>query len=242
MPYEDPRWIQTILHHMSRPMGSRLDGIETQTSWLEMTIQGLARGPGPEMPITGRDWSEGRIGTRRDWILKDIANAEVTGRATTFPSHHFVPMCYRFSKWVMMNTQDGYRKFLMFCPKEPRQKLEENPHTRRSGQPRRADLDMNHHVNNVTYIGWLLEVSVIIRAYSRDCRHARTSIQVITLDYRRECQQDDVVDSLTTSKNGSATSGTQSHNDSQFLHLLRLFGDGQEINHGTTLWRKKPSR
>ncbi|CAF1862176.1 unnamed protein product [Brassica napus] len=94
---------------------------------------------------------------------------------------------------------------------------------------------MNHHVNNVTYIGWLLEVSVIIR-------HARTSIQVITLDYRRECQQDDVVDSLTTSKNGSATSGTQSHNDSQFLHLLRLFGDGQEINHGTTLWRKKPSR
>lgn len=25
-------------------------------------------------------------------------------------------------------------------------------------QPRRADLDMNQHVNNVTYIGWLLEV------------------------------------------------------------------------------------
>ncbi|CAN6841703.1 unnamed protein product [Brassica oleracea] len=102
-------------------------------------------------------------------------------------------------------------------------------------KPRRADLDMNHHINNVTYIGWLLEVSVIIR-------HAQTSIQVITLDYRLECQQDDVVDSLTTSKNGFATSGTQSHNDSQFLHLLRFFGDGQEINHGTTLWRKKPSR
>lgn len=26
-------------------------------------------------------------------------------------------------------------------------------------QPRRADLDMNQHVNNVTYIGWVLEVS-----------------------------------------------------------------------------------
>ncbi|KAG2286222.1 hypothetical protein Bca52824_045826 [Brassica carinata] len=118
-------------------------------------------------------------------------------------------------------------------------------------KPRRADLDMNHHINNVTYIGWLLEnfsnnhmtlFSDIVRAYSRDCRHAQTSIQVITLDYRLECQQDDVVDSLTTSKNGFATSGTQSHNDSQFLHLLRFFGDGQEINHGTTLWRKKPSR
>lgn len=26
-------------------------------------------------------------------------------------------------------------------------------------QPRRADLDMNQHVNNVAYIGWVLEVS-----------------------------------------------------------------------------------
>ena len=25
-------------------------------------------------------------------------------------------------------------------------------------QPRRGDLDMNKHVNNVTYIGWMLEV------------------------------------------------------------------------------------
>ncbi|CAH8306073.1 unnamed protein product [Eruca vesicaria subsp. sativa] len=58
----------------------------------------------------------------------------------------------------------------------------------------------------------------------------------------RECLQDDVVDSLITSKSDSAASGTQSHNDSQFLHLLRLSGDGQEINCGTTLRRKKPSR
>ncbi|KAH0942453.1 hypothetical protein HID58_002090 [Brassica napus] len=160
--------------------------------------------------------SEGRIGTRRDWILKDIANAEVTGRATRFPSHHFLlsPL------------------HLMFCPKEPRLAFPEEENNRSLKKiptledlakysiiglkPRRADLDMNHHVNNFTYIGWILEVSAIIR---------------------RECQQDDVVDSLTTSKNGSATSGTQSHNDSQFLS-----GDGQEINCGTTLWRKKPSR
>ncbi|KAG5404358.1 hypothetical protein IGI04_010477 [Brassica rapa subsp. trilocularis] len=82
-------------------------------------------------------------------------------------------------------------------------------------KPRRADLGMNHHVNNVTYIGWLLEIlpQKIIDTHE---------LQVITLDYRRECQQDDVVDSLTTSKNGSATSGTQSHNNTQFLHLLRL--------------------
>lgn len=27
-------------------------------------------------------------------------------------------------------------------------------------QPRRSDLDMNQHVNNVKYIGWMLEVSI----------------------------------------------------------------------------------
>ncbi|KAG5415117.1 hypothetical protein IGI04_002684 [Brassica rapa subsp. trilocularis] len=139
--------------------------------------------------------SEGRIGTRRDWILKDIANAEVTGRATrlAFPEEE------NNRSLKKIPTLEDLAKYSIIGLK-----------------PRRADLDMNHHVNNFTYIGWILEVSVIIR---------------------RECQQDDVVDSLTTSKNGSATSGTQSHNDSQFLS-----GDGQEINCGTTLWRKKPSR
>ncbi|KAG2251250.1 hypothetical protein Bca52824_081386 [Brassica carinata] len=171
--------------------------------------------------------SEGRIGTRREGFLRTLITV---------------------NKWVMMNqdtrllqkvSDDVRDEYLMFCPKEPRLafpeeesnkslkkilKLEDPAKYSIIGlKPRRIDLDMNHHVNNVTYIGWLLEV-------------------IITMDYRQECQQDDVVDSITTSKNGSATSGTQSHNDSQFLHLLRLSGDGQEMNRGTTLRRKKPSR
>ncbi|CAH8383650.1 unnamed protein product [Eruca vesicaria subsp. sativa] len=190
--------------------------------------------------------SEGRIGTRRDWILKDIASDEVTGRAT--------------SKWVMMNrdtrrlqkvSDDVRNEHLVFCPKEPRlafpeennrslkkiQKLEDPAQYSMIGlKPRRADLDMNQHVNNVTYIGWVIESipQEIVDTHE---------LQVITLDYRRECQQDDVVDSLTTSEIGrtncSETSGTQGHSDGQFLHLLRLSGAGQEINRGTTLWRKK---
>ncbi|KAL0759335.1 hypothetical protein Bca101_075485 [Brassica carinata] len=194
--------------------------------------------------------SEGRIGTRRDWILKDVATGEVTGRAT--------------SKWVMMNqdtrrlqkvSDDVRDEYLVFCPKELRlafseennrslkkiPKLEDPAQYSMIGlKPRRADLDMNQHVNNVTYIGWVLESipQEIVDTHE---------LQVITLDYRRECQQDDVVDSLTTTTseiggtNGSASSGAQGQNDSQFLHLLRLSGDGQEINRGTTLWRKKPS-
>ncbi|CAN6812333.1 unnamed protein product [Brassica oleracea] len=152
--------------------------------------------------------SEGRIGTRHDWILKDVANGEVTGRTT--------------SKWVMMNqdtrrlqkvSDDIRDEHLIFCPKEPRLAFPEEENNRSlkkilklddpaqysiiglkdptfqkglynhvSLRPRRADLDMNHHVNNVTCIGWLLESipQEIVDTHE---------LQVITLDYRRECQQ-----------------------------------------------------
>uniref|UniRef100_A0A175YKM2 Acyl-[acyl-carrier-protein] hydrolase n=1 Tax=Daucus carota subsp. sativus TaxID=79200 RepID=A0A175YKM2_DAUCS len=80
--------------------------------------------------------NEGRIGTRRDWIIRDYYTGEVIGRATrfTFPE------------------EDNYslKKILKL----------EDPATFSSLSlaPRRVDLDINQHVNNVAYIGWILEV------------------------------------------------------------------------------------
>lgn len=203
--------------------------------------------------------SEGRIGTRRDWILKDYATGEVIGRAT--------------SKWVMMNqdtrrlqkvSDDVREEYLVFCPRELRlafpeenssssrkiSKLEDPAQYSRLGLiPRRADLDMNQHVNNVTYIGWLLE------SMPQDVIDTH-ELQTITLDYRRECQQDNVVDSLTSAEpfedaepvsklqgtNGSPAITGDKEDNHQFLHLLRLSGDGSEINRGRSVWRKKPAR
>lgn len=202
---------------------------------------------------------EGRIGTRRDWIMKDYATGQVIGRAT--------------SKWVMMNqdtrrlqkvSDDVREEHLVFAPRELRlafpepnnsslrkiAKLEDPaPYSRLGLVPRRADLDMNQHVNNVAYIGWVLESmpQEIIDGYE---------LQTITLDYRRECQRDDIVDSLTNVEpleDGPAISGLEGTNGSpaatedtkdycQFLHLLRLSGDGSEINRGRTVWREKPAR
>ncbi|KAJ8899331.1 hypothetical protein K2173_018305 [Erythroxylum novogranatense] len=200
--------------------------------------------------------SEGRIGTRRDWILKDYTTGQVIGRAT--------------SKWVMMNqdtrrlqkVSDDVRDELSnYFPRETRlafpeennsslmkiSKLEDPAQFSRLGLvPRRADLDMNQHVNNVTYIGWVLESmpQEIIDTHE---------LQTITLDYRRECQHDDVVDSLTSAEstesvrevqgtNGSAKARVTTHGSRNFLHLLRLSGDGFEINRGRTEWRKKAVR
>jgi fatty acyl-ACP thioesterase A len=81
-------------------------------------------------------------------------------------------------------------------------------------------------------------------------------LQTITLDYRRECQHNDVVDSLTSVEpvgdaeavsklqgtNGSAAGMENKEDLRRFLHLLRLSGDGLEINRGRTEWRKKPAR
>ncbi|XP_058206640.1 oleoyl-acyl carrier protein thioesterase, chloroplastic-like isoform X2 [Rhododendron vialii] len=187
--------------------------------------------------------SEGPIWTRRDWILKDHATREVIGRAT--------------SKFVMMNqhtrrlekvSDDVRKEYLGFCPREPRlafpeekngslkkiAKLEDAAQYSRQGLvPRRADLDMNQHVNNVAYIGWFLESmpQEIIDNHE---------LETITLDYRRECQQHDVVDSHTSPEPVEDTEGKEDY--CQFLHLLRLSGDGLEINRGRTEWRKKPTR
>ncbi|KAJ6824855.1 oleoyl-acyl carrier protein thioesterase 1, chloroplastic-like [Iris pallida] len=198
--------------------------------------------------------SEGRIGTRRDWIMKDLATGSVIGRAT--------------SKWVMMNqdtrklqrvSDEVREEYLVFCPRTPRfafpeednnslkkiSKLEDPAEHLRVGLvPRRADLDMNQHVNNVTYIGWVLESmpQEIIDTHE---------LQTITLDYRRECQHDDLVDSLTSLElegaeeelhpyitNGSATGKRNMNDQCHFLHLLRLSDTGLEINRGRTEWRK----
>lgn len=92
----------------------------------------------------------------------------------------------------------------------------------------------------------------------------------VTLDYRRECKYDDVVDSLanlescssmqikeqqhsslhvTTSKgavvNGTAVSSSKiapSVGGFEFLHLLRLAGSDVEINRGRSIWKRKLER
>ncbi|KAJ3681240.1 hypothetical protein LUZ60_015729 [Juncus effusus] len=193
--------------------------------------------------------SEGRIGTRRDWIIKDLSNGQVIGRAT--------------SKWVMMNqdtrklqrvTDEVREEYLVFCPRTPRLAFPEEDngsskkipklaepyeHSRLGLVPRRADLDMNQHVNNVTYIGWVLE------SMPQDIIDTH-ELQTITLDYRRECQHNDSVDSLTSteseaglkSENGSSNGSTRSDPNCQFLHFLKLAGTGLEINRGRTVWRK----
>ncbi|KAI3787904.1 hypothetical protein L2E82_00408 [Cichorium intybus] len=251
--------LQEVGGNHAQSVGFSTDGFATTTTmrklhliWVtsRMHIE-IYRYPAWSDVVEIETWcqSEGRIGTRRDWIIKDHSNGEVIGRAT--------------SKWVMMNedtrrlqkvNDDVRDEYLIFCPKTPRlafpeennsslkkiAKLEDPAEFSRLGLvPRRADLDMNKHVNNVTYIGWVLESipQEVIDTHE---------LQTITLDYRRECQHDDIVDSLTSSElegiNGSAAFEKDGPHLTQFLHFLRSSGDALELNRGRTEWRKKPAK
>ncbi|KAL6587971.1 hypothetical protein OROMI_000949 [Orobanche minor] len=57
--------------------------------------------------------------------------------------------------------------------------------------PRWSDMDANQHVNNVKYIGWLLE-SVPINVLED------YNMKRMTLEYRRECRQSNFLESLTS--------------------------------------------
>ncbi|KAJ7567750.1 hypothetical protein O6H91_01G005200 [Diphasiastrum complanatum] len=206
---------------------------------------------------------EGRVGTRRDWVIRKVISGEVIGRAT--------------STWVMMNqdtrrlsriTDDVRAEYMPFSTQPPRWafpsehndstkkilKLEENAQYIKTGlMPRRGDLDMNQHVNNVTYIGWMLE------SLPADILNTQELCSV-TLEFRRECKHDDTLESMTSPElqlkdvpfheigssngaplNGASFSVLETATILKYLHLLRLEGSGIEINRGHTQWRKKGS-
>jgi fatty acyl-ACP thioesterase A len=102
-------------------------------------------------------------------------------------------------------------------------------------------------VNNNIDLQWFLIVLCLptkLQSIPQDIIDTH-ELQTITLDYRRECQHDDIVDSLTyveegeeRSMNGSASSVPHTEQRRQFLHCLRFAANGDEINRGRTAWRK----
>jgi len=110
------------------------------------------------------------------------------------------------------------------------QKLDDNTadYVRTGLSPRWGDLDVNQHVNNVKYIGWILESAPLPILESHE-------LSSMTLEYRRECGRDSVLQSL-TAVNG--VGNMMNLADIECQHLLRL-EDGAEIVRGRTLWRPK---
>uniref|UniRef100_B9I2I3 Acyl-[acyl-carrier-protein] hydrolase n=1 Tax=Populus trichocarpa TaxID=3694 RepID=B9I2I3_POPTR len=219
-----------------------------------------------EYPIWGEvmevdTWvgASGKNGMRRDWLIRSDVTGEVLVRAT--------------STWVMMNQQT---RRLSKMPEVVRAEIspwfienkafeEEIPEkiykldtnakfTNSNLKPKRSDLDMNHHVNNVKYVNWMLET--IPHKFLENYQLTR-----MTLEYRRECSSSDVVESLCKPEeerfeerhqdrnvdNGDSLAsalfqdGNHSKSFKAYTHLLQITGDkeSEEIVRGRTIWRRK---
>ncbi|XP_057968701.1 palmitoyl-acyl carrier protein thioesterase, chloroplastic [Malania oleifera] len=176
--------------------------------------------------------SSGKNGMRRDWLLRDSYTGEVLTRAS--------------SVWVMMNK---HTRKVSKMPDEVRGEIvpyfmDVAPVVEEDGRklpkldessadyvltgltPRWSDLDVNQHVNNVKYLGWILESSPQAILESHE-------LFSMTLEYRRECGKDSVLQSLTAVSGGGSDMV-------ECQHLLRL-ESGAEIVKGRTQWRPKPA-
>ncbi|KAG7973779.1 hypothetical protein I3843_06G014300 [Carya illinoinensis] len=206
---------------------------------------------------------------RRDWLVQSQATGHVFACAT--------------STWVMMNQQT---RRLSKMPEEVRDeispwfidnqaikedssekiiKLESKAKYMNSNlKPKRSDLDMNQHVNNVKYLRWMLETipDEILESHQ---------LCSIILEYRRECGSSDIVQSLChPDEDGILKDGLKQNNDISLLngfslvseilegggllgsyekaplrytHLLQTQGErgSEEIVRGRTTWKRKMS-
>ncbi|GLT69238.1 hypothetical protein SLA2020_414050 [Shorea laevis] len=189
----------------------------------------------------------GKNGMRRDWIIRDYHTQEIITRAT--------------STWVIMNQET---RRLSKIPEQVRQEVlpfylnrvaveaEKNDSEKidkltdataeriRSGlAPRWSDMDANQHVNNVKYIGWILE-SVPMNVLGN------YDLTSMTLEYRRECRQSNLLESLTSSTAASVTEDSNNYMnrrpDLEYTHLLRMLADKAEIVRARTEWHSKQRR
>ncbi|KAJ4953763.1 hypothetical protein NE237_030595 [Protea cynaroides] len=107
-------------------------------------------------------------------------------------------------------------------PKLDHNKME---YVRNGLTPRWNDLDINQHVNNVKYVGMMLESVPISFLESHE-------LYDITVEYRRECAMDDVLQSLTSFCHETVD---------QCFHLLRS-ECGAVVVRGKTKWKPKHAK
>jgi fatty acyl-ACP thioesterase B len=200
----------------------------------------------------------GKNGVQKDWTIKNLVTGEILGRAT--------------SNWMMMNEKT---RRLSKIPEEVQaeispfflerrenenaqkkiEKLADAKYISKNLKPKRSDIDMNHHVNNVKYSNWMLEA--IPDIILEECQ-----LSSITLEFRRECGVSETIQSLCQPddddevpevkfkkfEGGSILNGylpyllDDSHTNNHslgFTHLLQTEGNikNEEIVRGRTTWK-----
>ncbi|KAM7257061.1 hypothetical protein ACFE04_012802 [Oxalis oulophora] len=182
----------------------------------------------------------GKIGVQKDWTIRNLITGKVHARARSF--------C------MMMNEKT---RRLSKIPEEVRDEISQIFHEKKETKPftiekmdklidakykkvnlkpKRSDLDMNKHVNNVKYANWMLEA--IPKQVSKDYQ-----LSTITLEYKRECGVSETIQSLCQPDNDNEMlEGDSSiHSSLKFTHLLEVEGveKNEETIRGRTTWKRR---
>ncbi len=181
----------------------------------------------------------GRMRASREWLIKDRDGNQI-GRAT--------------STWVTINMKT---RRLGKVPDRTRERLAAFQYKEQNAFPddmmqlklpdlvsneevdvkipqiaRVSDMDMNGHINNVTYINWILET------IPEEVRHDKRLFQ-IEIDYKNECTSGDLIHPLAEECETPEVFKTMSHDGKIFVHsLARDDKDASttEIVRARTLW------
>lgn len=187
---------------------------------------------------------EGRLAFRREWRITDVATGELLGAAT--------------STWVTINTatrrlaklpEDVRKRFLRFGPsgdvqilpvEETRKKLPDMELPGEIQAPvqvaRRSDMDMNGHINNVTYLAWTLE------SMPEDV-YLGCKLKELEVDFKAECQAGNTIHAHSSplppgDGDAGAANGNGHCATRQYLHVLqRCDGDAcAELVRARSTW------
>ncbi|OAY36826.1 palmitoyl-acyl carrier protein thioesterase, chloroplastic [Manihot esculenta] len=181
-------------------------------------------------------YPSGQNSVGRDWIVRDGKTGCTLAQAT--------------SVWVLMNKKtrklsklkeeirDELAPHMRNCDpiivKDRRKLLRLDVDTadfaREGVKPDWDQLDLNQHVNHVQYINWILEI--VPRSFVE--HHKLSSI---TLEYRKECTTDSVLQSLAK----IVKNGVRHNSNDKVIELehLLLLENGSEIARGSTSWKPR---
>ncbi|KAL3636030.1 hypothetical protein CASFOL_020577 [Castilleja foliolosa] len=239
---------ETALNHvwltgLMRQFGTTAGMIRNNLIWVVSRMQVQV----DHYPIWGEvieidTWvgSSGKNGMRRDWLLRSQATGLELARGT--------------STWAMMNK---HTRRLSKMPDDVRaeispwfiekQEIEESSnemekvnsdnasYVNSDLKAKRSDLDMNHHVNNVMYVKWMLET--IPEDFLENHQ-----LSDISIEYRRECGKSDVLQSLCKpQENGQIGMNGNQVLQFSYNHLLHIKNNTKngEIVRAKTTWKKK---
>ncbi|KAK1416975.1 hypothetical protein QVD17_26095 [Tagetes erecta] len=240
---------ETSLNHLKSigilhdGFGSTLEMCRKNLIWVMAKMQVVVdRCPtwGDVVEIDTWKAASGKTGMCCNWLFRDCKTGEILIRASSI--------------WVMMNKET--RRLSKF-PYEVRAELEQHfldtpplvnqdaikwskhdqnivDHVCNGLTPSWSDLDINRHVNNVKYTGWVLQSvpEVVMENYE---------LVSMALEYCRECTKNSVLESHTF-VNGSNSLEVADCNHVDCQHLLQLEGiggNGEMIMKASSRWRPK---